>query len=105
MAEGGLDQLALGLPEGAFAGEESVAEERADGGVIARFVKVGGVFDQDGFNGVRMRDHDDGRMKEMVQDYIAEFASAFSGIAAPMADQLVSVAQRKYSFGTRRKWK
>ncbi len=40
VAEGGLDEFALCLPEFAFAGEQTIAEDGAEGAVVARLEEI-----------------------------------------------------------------
>jgi hypothetical protein len=97
--------LTLRLPEGTFTGEETVAEKGADGGVVARFVEVGSVADEDGLDGFGIRNHDDGNMEKVVENDMPEFAGASRRVAAPMADQLVGIAEGKHSLGSGREGK
>ena len=105
MTEGRLDELTLRLPEGAFAGQETVAKKGANGGVVAGFQEISGILDEDEFDRVGMRNHHNRDIKEMIEDDVTKFPSALCGIAAPMTDKLVSIAEGKYSLGTGREGK
>src|SRR6266852_2605255 len=78
VAERGLDELALRLPEGAFAGEQSVAENRSDCRVIAGLEKIGSIANEDVIDEVGMRDLADGHAQKAIGNDVAEFARALS---------------------------
>jgi hypothetical protein len=84
VAEGGLDEFALCLPEFAFAGEQAIAEDGAEGAVVARLEEIFLVLDEDFFDAVGMRDEADGDVEETEVDDVAIFAGAAGEEAAPV---------------------
>ena len=99
VAEGGLDEFSLGLPELAFAGEQAVAEDGAEGAVVARFEEICLVLDQDFLDAVGMNDEADGDVEEAEEDDVAIFTGAAGEEAAPVVAHGEGVAEKLQAAG------
>ena len=102
VAEGRLDEFSLRLPELAFAGEQAVAEDGAEGAVVARLEEICLVLDEDFLDAVGMDDEADGDVEETEEDDIAIFAGAAGEEAAPVAAHGEGVAEEFQAAGAGR---
>jgi len=84
VAEGWLDEFSLCLPEFAFAREQTIAEDGAEGAVVARLEEIFLVLDEDLLDAVGMDDEADGDVEEAEENDVAIFAGAAGEEAAPV---------------------
>jgi len=94
VAEGRLDEFSLCLPEFAFAGEQAIAEDGAEGAVVARLEEICLVLDEDFFDAVGMYDEAYGDVEEAEEDDIAVFAGAAREETAPVLAEGQRMAQK-----------
>src|SRR5580704_13173001 len=99
VAEGWLDEFSLCLPEFAFAGEQTIAEDGAEGAVVARLEEICLVLDENFLDAVGMHDEADGDVEEAEVDDVAIFAGAAGEEAAPVAAHGEGVAEQLQAAG------
>ena len=99
VAEGWLDEFSLCLPEFAFAGEQAVAEDGAEGAVVARLEEIRLVLDEDLLDAIGMHDEADGDVEEAEVDDVAIFAGAAGEEAAPVVAHGEGVAEKLEAAG------
>lgn len=99
MTEGRLDEFSLCLPEFAFAGEQTIAEDGAEGAVVASLEEICVVLDEDFLDAIGMHDEADGDVEEAEVDDVAVFARAAGEEAAPVAAHGEGVAEKLQAAG------
>ena len=93
VAEGRLDEFSLRLPELTFAGKQAIAENGAEGAVVARLEEICLIFDEDLLDAVGMHDEADGDVEEAEENDVAVFAGAAGEEAAPVVAEGEGVAE------------
>ena len=94
MAEGWLDEFSLCLPEFAFAGEQTIAEDGAEGAVVARLEEICLVLDEDFLDALGMYDEAYGDVEEAEEDDVAILAGAAGEEAAPVVAESEGLTQK-----------
>jgi len=102
VAEGWLDEFSLCLPEFAFAGEQTIAEDGAEGAVVARLEEICLVLDEDLLDAVGMYDEAYGDVEEAEEDDVAILAGAAGEEAAPVVAEGEGLAQKLEAAGAGR---
>ena len=102
VAEGRLDKFSLRLPELAFAGKQAIAEDGAEGAVVARLEEIFLVLNEDLLDAVGMHDEADGDVEEAEENDVAVFAGAAGEEAAPVVAEGERLAQKLEAAGAGR---
>ena len=90
------------MPEFAFAGEQAIAEDGAEGAIVARFEEICLFLDEDFLDAVGMNDEADGDVEKAEEDDVAVFAGATGEEAAPVVAHGEGVAEELQAAGAGR---